>query len=106
MQTLPLEAQLAPVIGIEIDDFNGDSNMDILLGGNLYKVKPQVGRYDACYGTLLIGDGKNGFKALAAKSSGFRPDGEVRDIVTMKTSNNTILVISRNNDKVMTYRKK
>ena len=106
LRALPVEAQFSPVFGIEIGDFNDDSNMDILLGGNMYKVKPQVGRYDASYGTLLIGDGKNNFKAMAAKSSGIKLDGEVRDIVTIKNLNNSILLISRNNDSVLTYEKK
>jgi enediyne biosynthesis protein E4 len=106
LRALPVEAQFSPVFGIEIGDFNDDSNMDILLGGNMYKVKPQVGRYDASYGTLLIGDGKNNFKALAAKSSGIKLDGEVRDIVTIKTVKNSLLLISRNNDSVLTYEKK
>jgi enediyne biosynthesis protein E4 len=106
LQALPIEAQFSPVYGIEIGDFNNDSHPDILLGGNQYRIKPQVGRYDASYGTFLIGDGKNNFKALDAKVSGFTLEGEVRDIVTIQSLNKSILVISRNNDSVLTYQKK
>jgi enediyne biosynthesis protein E4 len=106
LQPLPLEAQFSPAYGIEIGDFNDDSHLDILLGGNQYKTKPQIGRYDASYGTLLIGDGKNNFKTLSATFSGFKFEGEVRDIVTLRSSNQPILVVSRNNESVLTYKKK
>ena len=57
-----MQAQLSPVYGIEILDLNGDGHQDILLGGNLYRAKPEVGRYDASYGVCLSGDGKGNFK--------------------------------------------
>ncbi len=54
-KSLPLEAQFSPVYAAEAGDFNDDGNLDILLGGNLYNVKPEVGRYDASYGSFLSG---------------------------------------------------
>ncbi|HQQ82703.1 MAG TPA: hypothetical protein PK059_05895, partial [Cyclobacteriaceae bacterium] len=97
VKALPTEAQLSPVYGIIIRDLNKDGKPDILLGGNLYKAKPEVGRYDASYGMLLRGDGKGGFEAIPNRISGISLDGEVRDIVTLSTG---LMVISRNNDMV------
>ena len=54
---LPLETQFSPTYAAEITDINGDGNPDILLGGNLYNVKPEVGRYDASFGSFLLGNG-------------------------------------------------
>ena len=44
---LPIQAQFSPVYGIEVFDVDGDHLDDILMGGNLFAVKPEVGRYDA-----------------------------------------------------------
>lgn len=100
LKALPVEAQVSPVYGIEIKDFDTDGNVDILLGGNLYNTKPQVGRYDASYGLYLKGDGKGGFEPKSATETGIRIEGEVRDIITLDKK--TIL-ISRNSNSVLTY---
>jgi len=104
LKALPVQAQMSPVFGIEIADFDGDTNMDILLGGNLYNVKPEVGRYDANYGVYLKGDGKGNYTYLPGKAIGIRFDGEVRDIITLTTKAGEIVMASRNNDTVMTFK--
>jgi hypothetical protein len=103
-QALPVEAQVAPVYGIETGDFDEDGNPDILIGGNLYKTKPQVGRYDASYGLFLKGDGKGGFAAVAPGISGVNIDGEVRDIVTLSGLDYRIILVSRNSNSVVAYK--
>ena len=70
MKSLPTEAQLSPMYGIAADDFDKDGNIDILMGGNFYESKPEVGIYDASYGILLKGDGKGNFTAVPAQQSG------------------------------------
>ena len=102
-KTLPQEVQFSPVYAALIDDYNDDGKPDILLGGNLYSVKPEVGRYDASYGTLLLGDGHGGFNYVAPKSSGFRLDGEIRDIKEVVTSKGKILVVARSNDPIEVF---
>jgi hypothetical protein len=101
---LPAEVQFSPVFAAEAGDYNGDGNIDILLGGNLYHVKPEVGRYDASYGSFLAGDGKGGFTNVPQKISGFRLDGEIRDILKLTTSTGEILVISRSNSPVQVFK--
>jgi hypothetical protein len=103
LKALPVEAQLSPVYGIEIADFDSDGNQDILLGGNFYKTKPEIGRYDASYGLLLAGDGKGNFTPVSASKSGIRIDGEVRDIISISSAKATLILISRNNDSILTY---
>lgn len=103
-KTFPSEAQFSPVFAADFADFDGDGNPDILLGGNLYSVKPEVGRYDASYGTYLSGDGHGNFKFVPAKKTGLRLDGEVRDFVEVKTSSGKILVVARNNDKTQVFK--
>jgi len=95
---LPIEAQFSTTSTAMANDYNGDGIDDILLGGNLYNVKPEVGRYDASYGTFLLGDGKGNFKYISSKLSGFHLNGEIRDMVEISTSKGKILVIARNNN--------
>ena len=106
LKPLPYEAQMSPVYGIEIFDSDGDGHQDILLGGNFYKAKPEVGRYDASYGVYLKGEGKGSFKSVPGKESGLKTDGEVRDIVTLKTPQGNLILVSRNNDSILAFKKK
>ena len=81
---LPNAAQQSPVYAIVVRDFDRDGHSDILLGGNLYGAKPEVGRYDASYGTLLRGDGTGRFEAVRSVESGLRLEGEVRDFLELE----------------------
>jgi hypothetical protein len=104
LKPLPLKAQFSPVYGINVSDFDQDSVPDILLGGNLYRVKPEAGRYDGSCGLLLRGEGNGNFKAVLSEQSGIHIDGEVRDMLTLDTPAGPIVVVSRNNDSVVIYR--
>jgi hypothetical protein len=103
LRALPLEAQFSAIFGIEVADFDGDGILDLLTGGNLFNVKPEAGRYDASYGLLLRGDGKGNFKSIPPQESGIHIEGEVRDILTVKTKKGTVVILSRNNDSVKIY---
>ncbi len=97
VKALPTEAQLSPVYGISVSDFDGDGKEDIVLGGNFYESKPEAGIYDAGYGLLLKGDGRGSFTALKAEKSGISIKGAVRDIITLTINNKHCIVIAKNN---------
>ena len=103
-KVLPPEVQFSPVYAASVGDYNHDGNLDILLGGNLYNVKPEVGRYDASYGSFLIGDGHGNFRYMPAKESGFHLDGEIRDIKEITTSKGNIIVVARSNDSLEVFK--
>ncbi|MEJ1241773.1 VCBS repeat-containing protein [Chryseolinea sp. T2] len=103
VRQLPTDAQLSPVYGIAITDINSDDHPDLLLGGNLYGVKPEAGRYDASFGCALAGDGKGNFKSMKKSDSGFRIDGEVRDLVIIKRPKSDLLLASRNNNSLISF---
>ena len=104
LRPLPIEAQFSPIYGIEVTDVDHDGHVDLLIGGNLYNVKPEAGRYDGSYGLFLKGDGKANFQSISAGESGLRIDGEVRDIMTVKGHTGAKVLFSRNNDAVKIYR--
>lgn len=94
---LPQEAQLAPVYAIEGGDFDQDGDLDLLLGGNLYRAKPEVGIYDASYGLFLLNEG--GRMKVSSRANEFHSKGEIRDI---KHIGNQIFVF-RSNDSIAIF---
>jgi hypothetical protein len=99
VQQLPIEAQFSTVYAINAHDFDGDGDNDLVIGGNLYNVKPEVGRYDASYGLYLENDSKGVFR-IPSNNKGFKIKGEVRDMVL----DNNELIISRSRDSLVLYR--
>jgi hypothetical protein len=102
---LPLRAQFAPVYSILTGDFNADGNPDILMGGNLDLVKPQIGNYNASYGVFLKGDGQGHLKAVPAAKSGFKVRGQIRDLIRIKMKNRSLILVARNNDSLLVFTK-
>ena len=103
LKDLPLEAQYAPVYGILVEDFDKDGNLDVLLGGNLYGVKPEVGRYDANYGLMLKGNGDASFEVVKSAQSGFFLKGQVRDIVSIKNKDRSLLLVAKNDEAMQVF---
>jgi hypothetical protein len=103
LRPLPDESQVSPVYGITVEDINKDGRVDILLGGNLFAVKPEIGRYDALHGQVLLGNGKGDFKSLPSRQSGFQFKGEIRHLGIIKNKTTKILAAVRNNDAMRFY---
>ena len=103
VQPLPKAAQFAPVYAIMVKDFDQDGNTDILLGGNLHRAKPQVGKYDANYGTLLAGNGRGEFSPVSVVESGLSIVGEVRDFMVVENGGKSILLVAINDQPLKAY---
>jgi enediyne biosynthesis protein E4 len=98
IQILPKEVQFSTVNTICTADVNKDGVLDILLGGNQYEFKPQFGRLDSNYGSVLLGNKKGTFTWTSYKKSGFYTKGEVKHIQKIKNKNNAISIIAAIND--------
>ncbi len=99
IKELPKEVQLSCVCSISCMDLNKDGRLDIVLGGNNYEFKPQYGRLDASFGSVLLADENEGFNWQKYDDSGFFVKGEVKHIVPFKDKNNhRFIIIGRNND--------
>jgi len=86
-QALPLSAQLSPVFDIV------SIGNQLILGGNFYSAKPDVGRYDASRGLLLQ---QNEDGSWQEEHLGI--EGEIRNLVVL---NNGRILAARNNDKAI-----
>jgi hypothetical protein len=83
LQTLPIQAQYAPVCATAVLDANGDGHPDLLLCGNNSHAKLRLGKFDANYGILLTGDGTGNFQYLPQTASGLKLKGDVRSVLSL-----------------------
>jgi hypothetical protein len=97
---LPVEVQFSPVYSILVNDFNRDGNVDILLGGNLYRAKPETGIYDGSYGFLFTGNGNGTFKTEPSSQSGISIKGEIRSMQMLSRKKENWVLIGKNNDRL------
>jgi hypothetical protein len=97
---LPVEAQMSPVFGACVADFDGDGKEDLFLAQNFFDTQPETPRYDAGRGLVLLGDGKGGFRALPGQESGVKIYGEQRGAAVCDYDNDgrVDLVVAQNNE--------
>jgi hypothetical protein len=98
-QELPWQAQLSPMYAGALIDLDGQANKELILGGNLYGVKPEAGRYDASNGVVLRVDANRNIEVLSPQESGFKVDGEVRQILSFTNQ----LLILRSDDSAQVF---
>ena len=94
---LPVEAQLSPMFAVAFNDWDSDGDQDLLLGGNLYGAKPEVGIYDSSYGVYFRYD--NGKLLNSRDNDGFHLEGEIRDIELIDNQ----IYVMRSNDSVAVF---
>ena len=103
-QPLPAEAQFSPVYAILVDDFDKDGWKDILLAGNMFGLKPELGRYDANYGVFYKGLPHNKLVYKSPANTGFFYKGEARDLISIENATHKELIfLARNNDSLLIF---
>ena len=89
---LPKQVQFSPIYSITHSDIDQDGDLDILMGGNLFNVKPEVGIYDASYGFFIENTPEGLYYHPNGK--GFNISGEIRSLVIDKDQ----VWVARNRD--------
>jgi len=103
---LPDLAQVSALNGMVSVDIDGDGNKDIILAGNFYPLRVQLGPLDASIGLILKGDGKGNFVSAKPMESGFFIPYNVKDIKTIKTKTGPMVLVSSNNDSLRVFENK
>jgi hypothetical protein len=106
IRPLPKATQFSTLNAITTGDFNADGKLDAIVAGNFYPINVQMGRYDASYGSLLLGDGLGNFKALPPIQSGISVSGETRSLRKLKMGDKELILAIRNNNTVEAFSKK
>jgi FG-GAP-like repeat/ASPIC and UnbV len=105
--SLPLAAQVSTLNGMQVDDFNGDGNIDIAINGNDFGTEVSVGRYDALNGLVMLGDGKGGFEPKSILESGMFLPGNGKALVKFTNAKgNYLMAASQNKGPLKIYRAK
>jgi hypothetical protein len=101
---LPVSAQYSCMNGMVAEDFDLDGNLDLLMVGNDYGTDVSIGRYDACNGLMLKGDGKGGFLPLSIMQSGWFVSGDAKALVKLRgTNGKCLLAASQNRGKLKVF---
>lgn len=95
---LPMEIQLFPVFGLFLKDIDGNNLPDLIAVGNFTASKPEVGRYSAGYGQVLLQTKAGVFKAISPAESGLFIRGEGRKMLPIRVGNRERVLIAMNND--------
>ena len=104
IKSLPVEAQFSNINDFLIDDLNKDGNLDVLLAGNLFVSEIETPRNDAGTGLVLLGNGKNDFKVITAKESGFFANGDVKKMKVLSNTNEKLVFVANNNDSLQVFK--
>ncbi|HYC84182.1 MAG TPA: VCBS repeat-containing protein, partial [Chryseosolibacter sp.] len=96
-KTLPVAAQLSPMFGVVVTDFDSDGNLDVLSVGNSYSTEPLTGFYDAGIGTCLRGDGRGNFEPVHVNKSGFFVDRDAKGLIEMRLGGDKVAWVATSN---------
>jgi len=91
---LPVEAQVAPVHAILVEDINLDGNLDLIIAGNHNSSENTYGAQNAFLGTCLLGTGKNTFSILSPAESGLYLNKAVKALSTFDSNSGANILVA------------
>jgi len=108
---LPREAQLSPVLSINVGDFNGDGIEDLFLSQNFFSAVPEsasaeaLSRDDSGRGLWLRGNGGGTFSAMDGSVTGIKIYGDQRGaaLADFNHDGRVDLCVSQNNGATKLY---
>ncbi len=101
---LPIEAQFSPIRDILVGDFDKDGIPDLLLAGNNYSTRPSLGRQDASFGWLMLGNESLEYESLWPAKSGFSVTGDMRKMHLIEIEGEAFLICLPNNGTIRIFK--
>jgi hypothetical protein len=103
IKPLPIEAQIAPIYGIQSGDFDDDGHVDLLLVGNDYGNELIQGRLDAFNGLMLRGTGTSELKPVTVGESGFYVPQDAKALIALQTPDGLSYVVGQNKGEIKKF---
>ena len=100
---LPGLAQSFPINAILAEDLNEDGILDLVLGGNQSQIRIRLGKIDAGFGLVMIGDGKGNFSPLNPADSGLEIKGDIKSVLRLTFQDSKFLIFGINQQPVQFY---
>ena len=69
----------------------------MIIAGNFYPMRVQLGPLDAGIGMVLKGNGKGSFEPMPYTQTGLYLPGDVRRLVSIKGVNRSLFAVAKNN---------
>jgi hypothetical protein len=99
LQALPEAVQYSWVNAILPFDLDGDKKQELLFAGNFSGTKPELGKYNANYGTVLKAEAQGKFSVIPQRTTGIAVKGDTRKVGLLKSINGTqLLIFAQNNE--------
>ena len=98
VKSLPKEAQIAPILDLEVYDFDGDGMEDVMIIGTIYQTEVETPRLDMGSGAILLSDGTGEFRYDHELNRKIRLEGNLKSIEKIMINEKEHLLIGRNND--------
>ena len=101
----PNLAQIAPVMGSVVHDFNKDGHQDILIAGNHFDAEVETVRHDASNGLLLLGQADKSFEPKTFVESGFYAPLNVKDLKVIRSyaKGRALVLVANNNHDIRSF---
>jgi enediyne biosynthesis protein E4 len=96
IQALPQIAQVSPIYGSMVEDFDLDGNLDIICIGNNYGTELTTGRLDAGKGLYLRGNGNGTFLPIPYNRSGLNLPYDSRNLTSISIGSSKLSYVLTN----------
>ena len=105
---LPRIAQASPIFGSQINDVNGDGNLDLYVVQNFFGPQRETGNMDGGVSLLMLGDGKGNFKELFPDESGLIVSGDATSLTILDFNNDNCpdYLVGINNSNFISFENK
>jgi hypothetical protein len=104
-EPLPRIAQIAPIFGLAVGDFDGDGHADIYAVQNSFAPIAEVGRFSGGLSQLLRGDGTGHFSPVPPAESGLVVPGDAKGLAVMDLDRDgwPEFVVARNDQRALIF---